>query len=108
MLPRVEVGELIHTVQDIGHQLFQEDPRCDADFAAQFAGDGLGQIPNVAVVAARSNPIGSLGVLLKDVADLAPDLAEPFEVESGQADLRGAGIVEPGVGLEIDVQPLSQ
>ena len=51
---------------------------------------------------------GGLGVLLENVADLAADLAEPIEVEARQADLDCPGVVEAGVGLKIDVQPLGQ
>ena len=60
VLPWVEVRELVNAVQHIGDQLLQKNPRGYADFAAQAAGHGLGQIPDVAVVARRRDPLAAL------------------------------------------------
>ena len=37
----VEVGELVDPVEDVADELAQEQPRRDADLAAELAGDGL-------------------------------------------------------------------
>ena len=108
MLSRLEVLELIDTVQDIGHEFFEEDPRGHADLAAEPSGHGLSQFLDVCVIAGRGDSLRGLGVLLEDVADLAADLAEPFEVKARQSDLHGPWVIEAGLGLEIDVQSLSQ
>ena len=42
--PRVEVGELVDPVQHVGDQLLQEQPRGDADPAAELARHGAGQV----------------------------------------------------------------
>ncbi len=108
MLPRLEFRELIDAIQDVGHEFFEEDPWGHADLAAQPSGHGLGQVADVVGVAGRGDPLRGLGMLLEDVADLAADLAKPIEVEARQPNLHGARVVEAGLGLKIDVQPLGQ
>jgi hypothetical protein len=39
----VEISELIHPIHDVGDELFEEDPRRDADLSAQGAGNGARQ-----------------------------------------------------------------
>ena len=56
MLPRVEVVELVDAVEHVGDQLLQEEPRRDADLAAQAPGDGRGERVEVAVVDQRTQP----------------------------------------------------
>ena len=43
-----------------------------------------------------------------DVPDPAADLRQPDQFERGQPQLRGAGVVEPGVGCEVGVQVLGE
>ena len=56
MQARVEVVELGDPVQDVGDQLAQEDPRCDADLPAQLPGYRGGQVRDVGVIDERSDP----------------------------------------------------
>ena len=49
MLMGVKVGKLVDTVQDVGHQLLQEDARSHANFSSQSTGNGTGKFIDVCV-----------------------------------------------------------
>src|SRR4051812_18918026 len=106
MLPRVKVGMLVDAVEHVADELLEEQPGGDADLAPQVAGDGAGQLGDVGVVGQGEDSVAGLRVAGVEVADRAADLDQPVVGEAGQADLDGARAVEPGVGLEVDVQPL--
>ena len=106
MLPGIEVRELVHAVQNVGHEFLRgrsAGPRRPCRPAGRSRPRPTRE---VVVVAGRGDSLRGLGMLLEDVADLATNLAEPIEVEPGQADLDRPGIVKAGVGLEIDMQSL--
>ena len=46
--------------------------------------------------------------MVEDVADFGANQAESLEVERGKPDLHGPRVVEAGLRLEIDVEPLGQ
>ena len=109
VLPRVEVGELGDPVQHVGDQLAEEDPRRDADLAAQLPRDGAGQVGDVGVVDQARDPVlrhASRDAYRSRIA--MPSLAELGQVEAGQPELNGARRVEPGVGAEVGGQPLGE
>src|SRR6516162_8762211 len=47
-------------------------------------------------------------MLAVDVSDLAADESEPFQGERGESDLHGPRVVESGVRLKVDVEPLGE
>ena len=55
MLARIEIGELVDSVEHIAHEFFQEQTRNDPDAAAEPAGHRLGQLRDVSVVNNGSN-----------------------------------------------------
>ncbi len=104
----VEVGELVDPVEHVCDQLAQEQPRRDADLAAELAGDGTGQLVDVGVVDRGRDPLGMPGLPGVQVADGAAQLAEPGEVEPGQPQLHRARGVEARIGGEVGGQPLGE
>ena len=80
----------------------------DADPAAQLAGEGLGQLVDVGVVDGRRDALRVPGLPGVQVAHGATQLAEPGEIEPGQAQLHRARRVEAWIGGEVGRQPLSE
>src|SRR5580704_5205553 len=57
MAARVEVGELVHPVQDIGDELLQEHPGRDPDLPAQRPGHRVRELTHVGVVYDLDDPV---------------------------------------------------
>src|SRR5262245_64706080 len=49
-----------------------------------------------------------MGVLGVDIPDLRADQSQPREVKRGESDLNGPGIIDSGLRLKVDVEPLGQ
>ena len=106
VLPRIEIGVLIDTIQHVGDELLEKQSRGNADPAAQLASHGRGQRSDIGIVDEAVDPLRHLTLLAINFPDLGPDVAKLVEVESWKPNLDRARVVETGLGREIHVQPL--
>ena len=108
MPARVEVGELVDPVQDVGDQLLQEHPRRDPDLPAQRPGHRVRQLPDVGVVDGLHDAVRLIRPGRVQVAHLRAQAQQRVPVEAGQPHLDGPRVVEPGLGGEVGGQPLRE
>jgi hypothetical protein len=106
--PRVEIGELVDAVQQVGHQLLEEQPRRHADLAAQLARHRPRQRVDAGVVRELADAGAVRGVGGVHVADLLAHLDQALVGEGGQAHLHRPQVVEARLRLEVHVQALRQ
>src|SRR5690606_29541092 len=104
---RVEVGDVVDPVDDVD-EFAEEEAGGYSDTAAEFSGDGLGEVADVGVVDAGADPVGGFGSVGVQVADGGAELVEPVEVEAGEADLDGPQVVVARVGHEVGGEPLGE
>src|SRR2546428_9624803 len=94
MLSRVEVLELVNPVQHIGDEFLEKNARCNANFAAEFPRHSVCQVTDIDIVTPLGDTRRCWRMLHEDVADFVADQAQPVKVESWEANLYGARIIE--------------
>jgi hypothetical protein len=105
MPPRVEVGELVHAVQHVSHQLLQEQARGNARPPAEAPSYCVRQVLEVGIVHDRHDALGRGRLLDEKGPDAGTNPREHAEVEAGQPDLDRTRIVVSCVCRKIRVQP---
>ena len=62
MLVGIEVFKLIDPVEDVGHELLEEDAGRHPDLTAQTPGNSAGQFVDVRIISLGRQPLGSGGM----------------------------------------------
>ena len=95
-------------VQQIGHQLFEEDSRGDTDFTAESAGHTLGQRFNQGIIRDGEQSLLDRGTGGIKVPDFATHRQEKVQVEGLQADPEARVDCRARIRGEIRLQSLAQ
>ena len=107
MFSGIEVFVLVDPVEDID-ELLEEETRDDTDPSPEIARDRMGETLDIVIVGELQETVPGIGVLEINVTDPLAHLDEGGSGEGGEAYLDRSRVVEPGVGVEIDMEALGQ
>ena len=96
MKTRVEIGELVDSVQNVADQLLEKNPRRHPDLASQLPGDRTGQVRDIPVITQTLDTLRAAGVLAIDIANFAADQPSRSRVNAGSRICTARGLSNRG------------
>jgi hypothetical protein len=106
MLSRVEIGELVHAVQHVGHELLQEQARGNAGSSAEMPSNCARKIFKISVIDNPADAGALICLLGKEVTDPSAYLHQGIQIEPRKPYLNGPRIVESRIGGKVRVDTL--
>ena len=83
VLSRIEVVELVDSIEDVTNKLLEEDARCDPDLAAERTSHSRGERRDVVVIDEVTDAVRSFAAACIEVADGGSDLMQQLLREAG-------------------------